>query len=87
MAFLERCSYYNRMASGLWDAMGTPPLEDAADFVQQQLESRERSFLVAVGVNVAHVFDSALQRVPTAGRITATGSTSRQIQIAAKWAF
>jgi hypothetical protein len=33
------------------------------------------------------LFDSTLQRVATAGRITSTSTPSRQIQIAAKWAF
>jgi hypothetical protein len=33
------------------------------------------------------LFNSSLQRLATAGRITATTTTSRQIQLALKWAF
>jgi hypothetical protein len=33
------------------------------------------------------LFDSNSQRVATAGRITATTTTSRQIQAALKWTF
>src|SRR5205809_7700323 len=48
MAFLGRYSYYTRMASGLWRMMGTPPIQDAAAFLQRQLENRERNFLATV---------------------------------------
>jgi len=44
--------------------------------------------LLDAAVTLSHdEFDSTLQRVSTAGRITATTATSRQIQIAARWAF
>jgi hypothetical protein len=33
------------------------------------------------------LFDSSLQRLGTAGRITETSTTARQVQLAVKWIF